>query len=60
MATEDLEKVEVEVTGKALENENKKVEGDKNETGDNEKKGFFATVGDAFSSLSRYFKKKIR
>ena len=52
MAAEDLEKVEVEVTGDALSNENKKVDGGKNNDGDEGKKGFFAAVGDAFTSLA--------
>ena len=60
MAKEDIDKVEVEVTGDALENENKKVEGDKNNNdGDDEKKGFFATVGNAFNSLADTTSRKL-
>ena len=60
MAKEDKDKIEVEVTGDALENENKKVEGDKNNNdGDDEKKGFFATVGNAFNSLAETTSKKL-
>ena len=60
MAKEDKDKIEVEVTGDALENENKKVEGDKNNNdGDDEKKGFFATVWNAFNSLAETTSKKL-
>ena len=60
MAKEDKDKIEVEVTGDALENENKKVEGGKNNNdGDDEKKGFFATVGNAFNSLAETTSKKL-
>ena len=58
---EEEKKVEAEVVGNALENENKKVEGGNNNDGggDNEKKGFFSTVGDAFSSLADTSSKKL-
>ena len=58
MAKEDIDKVEVEVTGDALENENKKVDSDRKDD-DEEKKGFFATVGNAFNSLAETTSKKL-
>ena len=58
MAKEDIDKVEVEVTGDALENENKKVDSDRKED-DEEKKSFFATVGNAFNSLADTTSRKL-
>ena len=55
MAAEDLDKVEVEVTGNALENENKKVE-EKKESGF---KTFVKGVGEAFSNIAEGAEKKL-
>ena len=55
MAAEDLEKVEVEVTGNALENENKKVE-EKKESGFNT---FVKGVGEAFKNIAEGAEKKL-
>ena len=64
MAAEDLEKVEVEVTGNALENENKKVEKNKKSgEGDSKEEGGFKTfvkgVGEAFSNIAEGAEKKL-
>jgi hypothetical protein len=53
--TEKDNKVNVEVVGNALENENKKVEKDEGE----DKKGFFKTVGDAFKNVAEGAEKKL-
>ena len=57
--TEKDNKINVEVVGNALENENKKVnKGDGNDNGD-DKKGFFKTVGDAFKNVAEGAEKKL-
>ena len=62
MAAEDLDKVEVEVTGNALENENKKVEENKKDNNKEKESGFktfVKGVGEAFTNIAEGAEKKL-
>ena len=59
MAFTDKDKMEVEVTGNALENENKKVDGGGKKEKESGFKTFVKGVGEAFSNIAEGAEKKL-